>query len=199
MNLETFVTTYGYPALFTGVFLEGESVLLIAGFLAHNGYLNLLLVILVAFAGAFCGDQFFFRIGRHKGIAYLKRRPHLRCRVDAIGSFLHRYQIVAVLGYRFMYGMRTITPIILGASRFSASRFALLNLCSTLLWAAVIATAGYFFGEAIHVVLKDVKHYEVEAVLLVALFGSAIWLYRWLREKMRHKSAAQEKDVNPTA
>jgi membrane protein DedA with SNARE-associated domain len=188
MTLESLVAAYGYPALFAGVFLEGESVLLIAGFLAHNGHLRLPFVILVAFMGAFCGDQFFFRVGRHRGTLYLERRPHLQPRVAAIHRFLDRYQVPAVLGYRFMYGMRTITPIILGVSGFNAKRFVLLNLCSTLLWATMIASAGYAFGEVIHLVLNDFKRYELEAALLLALCGAVILLFRWQREKARQRS-----------
>ena len=38
INLEPLVSTYGYPALLVGTFLEGETILVIAGFLAHRGY-----------------------------------------------------------------------------------------------------------------------------------------------------------------
>ena len=49
INLEILVSAYGYPALFIGTFLEGETILVIAGFLAHRGYLELPWVIVIAF------------------------------------------------------------------------------------------------------------------------------------------------------
>lgn len=59
MSLESLVTSYGYPAVLVGTFLEGETILVLAGFLAHRGYLDLPLVILTAFLGTFTGDQLF--------------------------------------------------------------------------------------------------------------------------------------------
>lgn len=38
MSLESLIIAYGYPALFAGTFLEGETIVVIAGFLAHRGY-----------------------------------------------------------------------------------------------------------------------------------------------------------------
>jgi membrane protein DedA with SNARE-associated domain len=38
MSLESCVQSYGYLALLGGAFIEGETTVLIAGFLAHNGY-----------------------------------------------------------------------------------------------------------------------------------------------------------------
>src|SRR6266568_3898222 len=145
MTLESLVSTYGYPALFAGVAMEGETVVLIAGYLAHSGYLRLPLVMLVAFIGAFAADQFFFQVGKRKGTRLLERRPHWQPRIDRIRKFLVRYQVIAILGYRFLYGMRTITPIVIGTSDFPTRRFFFLNMISTALWASVVAAAGYFF------------------------------------------------------
>ena len=78
INLEILVSAYGYPALFIGTFLEGETILVIAGFLAHRGYLELPWVIVIAFLGTFSGDQFYFWLGRTKGVRFLTRRPSYR-------------------------------------------------------------------------------------------------------------------------
>ena len=39
--LEQILATYGYPALLIGTFLEGETILVLGGFLAHAGYLQI--------------------------------------------------------------------------------------------------------------------------------------------------------------
>ena len=67
MSLEIFVKTYGYWALLVGTFFEGETILIIGGITAHLGYLELPIVILIAFIGSFSGDQLYFFIGRMKG------------------------------------------------------------------------------------------------------------------------------------
>ena len=179
MTLESFVITYGYPALLTGALLEGETIVIIAGIMAHSGYLQLPWVIGVAFFGAFCADQFFFQVGKRKGKLFLEKRPHWEPRVDRVRRFLVGYQVIAVLGYRFIYGMRTITPVVIGASDFSTRRFVLLNLCSTLLWAVAVSTAGYFFGNVIETLLHDFRKYELAVMLVVAAVGGGIWFYRY--------------------
>jgi membrane protein DedA with SNARE-associated domain len=45
------ISAYGYYAVEAGTFFEGETVLVLAGFAAHRGYLELPLVIACAFAG----------------------------------------------------------------------------------------------------------------------------------------------------
>jgi membrane protein DedA with SNARE-associated domain len=183
MNLESLITAYGYPALLVGVSLEGETIVIIAGFLAHQGYLRLPMVTLIAFVGAFAADQFFFQVGRRKGVSFLAKRPKWDPRIDRVRRFLVGYQVIAILGYRFMYGLRTITPIVIGASGFDTRRFMLLNLCSTALWAAAVSTGGYFFGQMVEVVLKDVRRYELAAIIVIAAVACAVWLFRHRRRK----------------
>jgi membrane protein DedA with SNARE-associated domain len=183
MTLESFVATYGYPALLTGALLEGETIVIIAGILAHSGYLQLPWVIGIAFCGAFFADQFFFQVGKRKGKQFIEKRPNWEPRIDRVRRFLVGYQIIAVLGYRFIYGMRTITPIVIGASGFSTRRFVLLNLCSTLLWAVAISSAGYFFGQVIEAVLRDFRRYELAVMLGIAAVAGGVWFYRYRLRK----------------
>jgi len=185
MTLESFVTIYGYPALLAGSLMEGETIVIIAGFLAHSGHLYLPWVMLTAFAGAFIADQFFFQIGKRKGKAFLASKPKWEPRVDRIRHFLVRYQVIAILAYRFLYGMRTITPVVIGASGFSTLRFVGLNLCSTALWAAAVSAAGYFFGHLFEQVLQDLKHYELIIMLAIAMVGGAFCFFRHRRKKVR--------------
>lgn len=179
MTLESFVATYGYPALLAGALLEGEAVVIIAGVLAHSGYLQLPWVIGISFCGAFCADQFVFQVGKRKGKPFLEKRPHWEPRIDRVRRFLIGYEIIAVLGYRFVYGMRTITPIVIGASGFATRRFVFLNLCSTFLWAVVISSAGYFFGNVIEALLRDFRRYELAVILVIAAVAGGIWFYRY--------------------
>jgi membrane protein DedA with SNARE-associated domain len=183
MTLETFVTLYGYPALLVGSLMEGETIVIIAGFLAHSGHLYLPWVMLIAFVGAFTADQFFFQVGKRKGKAFLEKRPKWEPRVNKVRRFLVGYQVIAILAYRFIYGMRTITPIVIGASGYSTLRFIGLNLCSTLLWSAAVSAAGYYFGRLFQTILQDVQHYEIIIMLVIAATGGAVWFYRYRMKK----------------
>ena len=60
MDLQSIIENYGYAAILIGTFLEGETILVLAGLAAHQGYLELTGVIFSAFLGSLCGDQLFF-------------------------------------------------------------------------------------------------------------------------------------------
>jgi membrane protein DedA with SNARE-associated domain len=185
-DLESFVQSYGYWALFLGTLLEGETVLILAGLMAHLGLMKLPLVMLVALLGSFLGDQFYFFLGRRKGAALLDRHPLWRRRAEKVQRAMQRYHNWIMLGFRFVYGMRTVTPLILGMDRtIRIRRFILLNLIGATLWSAVIAAAGYLFGSVLMILLADIKHYRLAFLLAVLLVGIAIRLLILYREKRR--------------
>jgi len=185
MGAEELITNYGYIAVLIGTFFEGETILLIAGFLAHLGYLELPYVIAVAFVGTLAGDQLYFYVGRIKGIAMIDKRPGLRSKADRIFKLMHKHQTALILGFRFLYGLRTITPFVLGSSGISPIRFLLLNICGALLWALLIGVLGYYFGKALEMLIGDMKKYEIGVIAALFLVSAAVWvIHRW-RDKRR--------------
>ena len=186
--ISAFVASYGYLAVFVGTLLEGETILIAAGFAAHRGLLNWPLVVLVALVGATLGDQIAFLLGRWKGDALIERFPALGRQAPRIHALLERYDASFILSVRFLYGLRIAGPVIIGSSRVTFLRFAVLNVVGAALWAVLIAGAGYIFGAAIETVLVDLK--VVEELLLVAILvlGSGFWLWRRFRMKRRNRS-----------
>lgn len=183
-----FVGTYGYWAVLLGTFLEGETVLVLAGFAAHRGYLHLDAVVAAAFVGTLCGDQLFFWLGRRRGQATLSRHPGWGRRLGRTLALLERHPVAVILGFRFLYGLRTVTPFAIGLSGVSAGRFAVLNAAGAGVWSVAVGLAGYGFGEALQAVLADAKRYEVEAMVLMAATGTAVWVWRLARSRRRTSS-----------
>ena len=185
-DLESLIRTYGYGALFLGTFLEGETVLILAGLIAHMGMMKLPLVILVAFLGSFLGDQIFFFLGRLKGAALLDRHPSWKSRAEKVHRAMRRYRNGIMLGFRFVYGIRMITPLILGMDRTIPARwFILLNLIGAAVWSVAVALVGYFLGRAAKSLLADIRHYEWALLLGIILVGIAIRLLTDFREKRK--------------
>jgi membrane protein DedA with SNARE-associated domain len=184
MSIEELVTQYGYMTVFVGSLLEGETVLLLAGLAVHEGLLSFPLVVALAFVGGTLGDQLLFRLGRRYGIRLLRRSPSLAARIDRLDSLIERHQTPLIIGVRFMYGLRLVGPYVIGASKVSASRFALLNLIGAAIWAPLIVSLGYLFGQTLRWLIDDLGHYEALALLGVgALFGLA-WIGRaWDRRR----------------
>lgn len=187
MTLQSLVENYGYLAVFVGTFLEGETILLLAGFAAHRGYLDLTLVILIAFFGSFIGDQFYFHLGRRHGRGILARFPRLQPRAEKVHRLLERYHAPLIVALRFLYGIRTVGPMVIGMSRVPGGRFLFFNMIGGVIWAPVIAGGGYLFGHALESVLQDVQRYEEIALWGLLALGGVIGLLHWLYEKIRQR------------
>ena len=130
MDLPGLLHSYGYALIFVGTLAEGETLLMLGGYFAHQGYLALGPVIVTAFVGAVCGDQLFFYIGRHHAKRLLGRFPKLRDKVNVALQRIENHQVKVVLGMRFMWGLRIALPIALGLTNMRAPRFLWLNVIS---------------------------------------------------------------------
>ena len=181
------IQTYGYWAILVGTVLEGETVLVLGGVVAHRGYLQLYRVILVAFVGAVVGDQLWFYIGRTRGNAWLARRPQWKAAMARWDDALSRHQTACTLLFRFVYGFRTVAPFALAMSGMSTARFVILNAAGAAIWALAISSLGYALGDAANRLLGDVEHYET-AVAIVVITGAALV---WIRRLYRQRSAAR--------
>ena len=175
MSLESIIETYGYWAILVGTFLEGETILVLGGFAAHQGYMTLAGVIVAAFWGSFSGDQLFFHLGRRHSQAFLARRPSWKLRIDKAHRLLERFESVYIVGFRFLYGLRTVSPFVIGMSSVPTWKFILLNAIGAFLWAVVIGTSGYLFGSAAEVLIGNIKHYELAVLAAIAAIGIVIW------------------------
>ena len=162
---------FGYPALFLGTLVEGETFILLGGFLAHRGYLRLALVILVAALGAFSGDVLYFLLGRHYGRRFLERTEHTRRLVPRLEGWMARYQVLWIFGMRYLYGIRWLGAALAGSTPMSLVRFAALSIPACLLWALVVGGVGYATGEAVESILGDIRRYEGLIVVLLAAMG----------------------------
>jgi membrane protein DedA with SNARE-associated domain len=188
MTLEHLISHYGYAALIIGTFVEGESFLVVAGFAAHLGYLKLQWVILAAFAGSMAGDQFYFFLGRVKGEAFLKRRPRWETQVKRVWKYLDRYRTLLIIGFRFAYGFRTVTPFAIGLSNIRASRFLVLNMIGAFGWSVVVALLGYFFGAAAEAAAVDVRRYEHWIICGILLAAAVVWTIYFLHKRKKDRA-----------
>lgn len=179
--MQGLIEQFGYPILFLGTMLEGETVLVLGGFAARRGYLDLPLVILFAFLGSLSGDQLWFYVGRWKGLPFLERRPHWAKHVARVRDLLARYEIPVLVGFRFLYGLRNPTPFVVGASGYSPLKFLGLNAIGAALWATAVGSLGYAFGHAFEALLGEVARYELWVFGAAALVAIVVLFWRYRR------------------
>ncbi len=182
--LQRLIQDYGYLALFIGTFLEGETILLLAGFAAHSDKFQLELpyVILTAFAGSLAGDQMAFYIGRYFGKKLVGRSEKWRSRIERVHRMLEKYHEILILTFRFFYGLRNLTPFTLGSTPISGGKFFALNAIGALVWAIVFACVGYVFGSVLENVLAKLLNNVHHAQFVILGLAAVIAFFFWLRK-----------------
>lgn len=183
MSLAALIAAYGYYAVFLGAFIEGETVLVLGAIAAHRGYLALSWVMAAAFFGSWLGDQLYFFLGRRHGSAILARFPVLQPKAHQTQRLVERYHTSLILAVRFLYGLRTVGPMVIGMSAVPALQFVALNALSALVWAVVVAAAGYAFSGAIEALMPQIRHYEEYLFTGVLAVGVLVWLIRRARSR----------------
>jgi membrane protein DedA with SNARE-associated domain len=183
MTLASLVAAHGYWVLAAGSLLEGETVLLLAGFAAHRGLLDPWRVLGVAAAAGFVGDQFWFWLGRRHGPRLLARWPALARQSGRVQRLVLRWDAALVVGIRFAYGLRIAGPVLIGMSPVPAARFVLFNAVGACAWAFVVGGAGWLFGHAAEALLGRLAGLEVALFVALALVGLALWALRRARRR----------------
>lgn len=174
----SWIEEYGYWGVFFGSVLEGETILIVAGYSVSRGYLDFLPTVLLATAGGMTGDLLYYVLGRRHGAALIRGFPVLRrIRARAV-LFLRRWGRATAFATRFAYGLRIILPMLMGASRFRLPAFLLFNLFGAVSFAALYTSLGFLFGEVIEEILGRVRPYERWIILSLLLTGVAVWAVR---------------------
>ena len=192
MTLTHALELYGYWVVLLGTFLEGETVLVLAGYLAHRGYMNIWLVILAAIVGSYFGDQLFFALGRRYGRTWLERRPHWHERANKVLRLLERWDAWFIVSFRFFYGLRTVSSAALGLARVGAWRFAALNGVGAIVWAISFGWAGFLVGKAVSGFIDKLSHGEWIVLGVLAGIGIIIWAVHTWRERRAAKRDEDE-------
>jgi membrane protein DedA with SNARE-associated domain len=185
MSLEELIATYGYLAILVVTFIEGETIVILAGVAAHLGLLELPWVIAAAVAGSFSGDQLWYYVGRHWGPKIIARRLSWQEGAQKVYKHLHRHQYWLILTFRFYYGLRNVTPFVVGSAHIPRLRFFSLNLTGAIVWAIIFAYVGYGLGEASQFFIDDFKRYGLYFLGGLLLVGFTVWLITLIRHRRK--------------
>jgi membrane protein DedA with SNARE-associated domain len=178
-----------------GALIEGETFLIAGGIAAQKGIFHLWGLIALAVVGSTIHDCFFFLLGRYAGTGLFKRKPILYERSKAILDLFDRYGVGLVIALRFIYGLRTVIPTVLGVTHISFKKFFLFDLIGGLLWSVTFIVGGYLFGVTLEALIGDFSEYGyLLGILLVAGFATTVlgflsaWLYRRFIRKRERKN-----------
>jgi membrane protein DedA with SNARE-associated domain len=202
------IDSLGYIGVLLAIFLESfiapipsQLILPFSGFVASQGSLNIVLVILVAGLGAYLGTLPFYFVGLwgEEFIAKFleKYGKYLFISKDELDKgyrAFEKYGGGIVFFGRFIPIIRSVISFPAGAAKMNFWVFSIFTYAGSLIFAAVLCLAGYFLGENWPTVATYVEEYERVAIaLLVILFLLYIW--KGMRDIIKQsKEREQEKE-----
>jgi membrane-associated protein len=181
------IVHYGYWAIAVALLLEntgipvpGETVLLLASFLAYSQHeLQLSSIIIVGTVAATLGDNLGYAVGRRGGRPLLERYRELLCirpaTLERGDRLFAQYGAVAVFFARFVFGLRIVGGPLAGVLRMSWKKFLLFNFLGASLWVTAVATVGYLFGRHWARLVQDLKRLDITVAIVVLLAAFYFW------------------------
>jgi membrane protein DedA with SNARE-associated domain len=183
VGIAELIGTYGYPLVFAGAIVEGETVLIVAGYLAHGHGLDVTLVASFAAAGGAVGDVGCFLLGRFFGARVLLMLPvWARAGATRMRGAVESRPVRVLLVMRFLYGMRIALPALCGASTMKLSKFLRYDVATAAVWSAVFTGIGYGFGAAAMATIHEIGRYQWLAVCGIVAIG---WLLHRASKPLR--------------
>ena len=160
-----------------GVPLPGETALIAAAILAERGHYSIVAVIVVAAAAAIIGDNAGYWIGRKGGRALLRRAPivhrYAERALPPSERFFRRHGAKTVFLGRFIAVLRVTAAWMDGISRMPWWRFLLWNAAGGIVWAILVATLAYKFGDA---AAAAVGRYGLFGLIVVAAAAAIVFV-----------------------
>jgi membrane protein DedA with SNARE-associated domain/membrane-associated phospholipid phosphatase len=190
---------WGYLVIFIGAMLEsaaflglvvpGESLVIVAGFFAAQGLLDIVDLILIVAIGAIIGDaigyQMGLRLGRSTLEHYGNRFGLRKERIDKAEAFFNRHGGKAVFLGRFVGFARALVPFLAGSLRMPYPKFFAYNVLGAALWSPAMVLLGYAFGESWKTAERWIGRASAViggVLLFIAFLG---WFWRWA---VRHEA-----------
>jgi membrane protein DedA with SNARE-associated domain len=199
------IDSFGYIGVGFAIFLESfiapipsQLILPFSGFVASQGSLNIILVIVVAAFGAYLGTLPFYFVGvwgEEFVEKFLKKYgKYLFISQDDLEkgyNAFEKYGHGIVFFGRLIPIVRSVISFPAGAAKMKFWIFSVFTYAGSLIFASILCTAGYLMGESWHIVAEYTEEYErVALVILAILFLLYVW--RGIRNLKKEQMVLKE-------
>jgi membrane protein DedA with SNARE-associated domain len=194
-----FLIRHGYAVLFIWVLAEqmglpvpAAPLLLAAGVLAGQGFLNFTLACILAVLASLISDHLWYQIGRHKGESVLSLLCRISLNPDSCVrqtvNLFYQYGARSLLLAKFFPGLSAVATPLAGAFRMNWLRFLFYDGLGACFWVGSFLGLGYLFSNQIEEVAAYATRLGTSLVGLVfgILAAYIIWKYGQ-RQRFLHR------------
>ncbi|MEO6694169.1 MAG: VTT domain-containing protein [Ignavibacteria bacterium] len=177
------IIIFAETGLLVGFFLPGDSLLITAGLIAAQGYLDIVVLNIALIIAAIAGDQVGYLFGRKTGPRLFRREKSLLFDKEHLikaKGFYEKYGGKAIIYARFVPFARTFAPIVAGVGQMEYKKFVSYNVFGGILWVASMTLLGYYFGN-IPFIKKNFE-YVIIGVIILSLVPVVVGYLKHRRE-----------------
>lgn len=183
-GLTFLVEKIGYGGVALSMFIESffvpipsELIMPFAGFIASQGKMNLLVLILLGGLASYFGTLPFYFIGywgnklvvdkflkRYGKYLFIKEEE-----VDRGFEIFNKHGNIFVLVGRLIPVVRSVISFPAGVAKMPFVTFSIYTLVGSVLWSAVLATLGYLLGDKWSLIGGYIKQYENVVLVIISV------------------------------
>ncbi len=172
---------------FVGLLIPGETAIVIGGFVAGQGEIDVILLIAIAWSTAVAGDLVSFALGRRLGREFLvKHGPRVQIteqRIEHVEHFYDRHGGKAVFLGRWVGLVRAVSPFLAASSGMPLRRFLPYDILAAGGMVTVFALLGYIFWHSLDKVLEIARKGLLALGITIALVVAIVAAVQWLRKQ----------------
>src|SRR3989344_2968890 len=165
---------FAESGLLIGFFLPGDSLLFTAGFLASQGFFNIITLSTLTFIAAVAGDKVGKKIFQREDSIFFHKKHLVRAQ-----KFYEKHGGKAITIARFLPIVRTFAPIVAGMGDMQYKRFLFFNVIGAFLWAVCIPILGFYLGS----VIPGVDRYLLPILALIIILSISPTVIHLIRER----------------
>ncbi|HSR16912.1 MAG TPA: DedA family protein [Ignavibacteriaceae bacterium] len=183
-----FLIIFAETGLVITPFLPGDSLIFAAGTFAAIGSFEVNLLFVILTAAAILGDTVNYWIGHyigpkvfHKESKYIKKEY-----LERTHQFYEKYGGKTIIIARFVPIIRTFAPFVAGVGSMTYSKFILYNISGGVLWVALFAYAGYFFGNI--PIIKNNFSFVIIVIIIISILPGVIEYFRHRKKLAKNQN-----------
>ena len=173
-------------AFFLGLIAPGEFSVVLGGFIAGQGEIDVFVLGAIVFICAAAGDTTSFLLGRRLGRGFLLRHGREFAitpeRLDQVDAFFRSHGTKTILLGRFLGLVRALAPFVAGASKMPVRRFLPIDYLAAALWTVTFVGLGYVFWQSFDTAISVAKRSSLGLGAFVVAVVVGVVVYRWLQD-----------------
>jgi membrane protein DedA with SNARE-associated domain len=179
-----------YGILLVSAFIEnvfppfpGDTVTLAGAYLAGEGNISYIGVLISVVAGGAAGAMTLYAIGKLSGRRFFvtgKGRYLVKGNLEKVERMFAKHGNGIILGSRFMAGIRSAVAVAAGVAQYDTYRMAALTTISFILWNCLLIGLMIYFKSNWRMIIDLIKHFNIVfltigILILVGWIFVALW------------------------